>query len=199
VTVIVLLSMPSGQRRAIAFVVGWLFAVAAIGTASVLLLHGRDFSRHETTPSRAASAVEIVVGCVVVLLSMRAFRRRTRNPADADMPKWLARHDETNWLLAILVGSFMLTYSLTLAAAAEILKADVSATDDVLAFVVFALASIVSIVAPILVVVVAPERSEKRLAEWRAWLLGNSRAIGLIALMVIGVLLAARGIHYLAA
>jgi hypothetical protein len=65
-----------------------------------------------------------------------------------DTPKWLERLDETNWLLAVLVGAFMLTYSLTLAAAAEILKAHVSTTDSLIAFVVFALASITSIVAP---------------------------------------------------
>jgi len=95
----------------------------------------------------------------------------------------------------VLVGAFMLTYSLTLAAAAEILKADVSTADALLALAVFALASMTTIAAPIVLVLVAPERAAERLAEWRRWLLGNSRAVGLVALMVIGVLLIARGIH----
>jgi NAD/NADP transhydrogenase beta subunit len=198
VTVIVLLTMPSGRRRAIAFVAGWLVAIAAVSAVSVLVLHGQDFSRHKTTPSRVASALEIVVGCIVLFGSVRAFRRRGRRAASADTPKWLDRLDDTNWLLAVLVGAFMLTYSLTLAAAAEILKAHVSTADSVVAFVVFALASITSIAAPIVLVLVAPERSAERLAQWRQWLLGNSRAIGLVALMVIGVLLAARGIQDLA-
>jgi hypothetical protein len=142
--------------------------------------------------------VEIVVGCVVLFVSVRAFRRRGRREASAGTPKWLDRLDQTNWLLAVLVGAFMLTYSLTLAAAAEILKAHVSTADSVVAFVVFALASITSIAAPIVLVLVAPERSAERLARWRQWLLGNSRTIGLVALMVIGILLAARGIHDLA-
>jgi hypothetical protein len=37
------------------------------------------------------------------------------------------------------------------------------------------------------------------LAAWRRWLLGNSRTIGLIALVVIGVLLIAKGAHDLIA
>jgi hypothetical protein len=74
--------------------------------------------------------VEIVVGCVVLLASIRAFRRRARRAASADTPKGLERLDETNSLLAVLVGAFMLTYSLTLAAAAEILKAHVSTADS---------------------------------------------------------------------
>jgi hypothetical protein len=191
--------MPSGGRRAVAFVVGWLLAIAVIGGLTAFVLHGQDFSSHETTPSRAASAIEVVVGCLVLLVSIRAFRRRVRQPPSAATPKWLGRLDETNWSLALLVGAFMLTYSLTIVAAAEILKANVSKADSVVAFAVFAVASITSIVAPIGVVLVAPERSAELLAEWRRWLLGNSRTIGLVALMVIGALVAARGIQGLRA
>ena len=89
----------------------------------------------------------------------------------------------------------MLTYSLTIAAAAEILKANVSAADDALAFAVFAAASIVTILAPVVVAIAAPEQSAQRLSAWRRWLLGNSRTIGLIVLIVIGVLLIAKGAH----
>jgi Sap, sulfolipid-1-addressing protein len=189
------MTMPAGRKRAVAFVVGWLLAIAIIGAVAVLVLHGQDFSSHKTTPSRAASAVEIVLGCVVVIASARAFRRRSRRPASVETPKWVARLDRTNWLLAVLVGSFMLTYSLTLAAAIEILKAHVSTADAVVAFIVFALASITTISAPIVLALVAPERSAERLAAWRRWLLGNSRTIGLVALMVVGALLIGRGIH----
>jgi threonine/homoserine/homoserine lactone efflux protein len=199
VTVIVLLSMPAGRKRGIAFVVGWLLAVLVIGVISVLVLHGQDFSSHKTTPSKLASVVEILVGAAVLLVSARAFRRRTSKGASAETPRWLARLDQTNWLLAVLVGAFMLTYSLTLAAVAEILKAHVSEADAALAFVIFALASITTIVAPVVVALVAPERSAERLAQWRHWLLANSRAIGLVVLMVIGALLVVRGIHDLVA
>jgi len=129
------------------------------------------------------------------LVSARAFRRRSRQPGSAETPKWLDRLDQTNWLLAVLVGTFMLTYSLTVAAAIEILKANVSTLDSVVAFAVFALASITTIAAPIAVVLIAPESSAERLARWRRWLLGNSRTIGLIALIIIGALLIARGVN----
>jgi hypothetical protein len=48
---------------------------------------------------------------------------------------------------------------------------------------------------PIVIVLVAPERSAERLEGWRLWLLGNSRTVGLFALMVIGAILIGRGIH----
>jgi Sap, sulfolipid-1-addressing protein len=87
----------------------------------------------------------------------------------------------------------MLSYTLSLAAVAEILKANVSALDASAAALAFAAASIVTIAAPVVVVLLAPERSAEVLVSWKGWLLANSRSIALIALMVIGALLIARG------
>jgi hypothetical protein len=194
VTVIVLLTMPSGRLRGIAFVLGWLLAIGVIAAVVVGFAHGQNFSSHQTTPSRAASWAEILVGLVAALAAVRALRRGRQGDAPSgEPPKWLNRLDRTNWLLAVVVGAFMLTYSLTIAAAAEILKANVSAGDEALAFVVFAFASIVTVVAPIVVALIAPDRADQRLAAWRGWLLGNSRLIGLVALVVIGGALIVRG------
>jgi hypothetical protein len=196
VTVIVLLTMPAGRRRGVAFVLGWLLAIGVIAAVVVGFAHGQDFSSNKTTPSRTASWAEIGVGVVAVLAALRALRRRSpRGDSGSDTPKWLNRIDRTNWLLAVVVGAFMLTYSLTIAAAAEILKAHVSAEDDVIAFVVFAVASVISIVAPVVVALLVPDRADRWMAAWRRWLLGNSRLIGLVALIVIGAALIARGAH----
>jgi hypothetical protein len=93
----------------------------------------------------------------------------------------------------------MLSYALSLAAIAEILKANVSNVAASIAAVVFAVMSIVTIAAPVVVVVAAPQRSNEVLASWRTWLVANSRSIALVALMVIGALLIARGAYDLAA
>jgi Sap, sulfolipid-1-addressing protein len=195
VTIIVLLTMPSGRRRGIAFVLGWLLAIAIIAVVVVGLAHGQDFSSHKTTPSRAASVVEIIVGLIAALVAWRGLRRRGQRAPNTGTPKWLDRLDRTHWVAATVVGAFMLTYSLTIAAAAEVLKAHVSTADDILAFAVFAIASMLTILAPVVVVIVAPERSDRWLTAWRSWLLGNSRVIGLIAVIVIGAALVVRGVH----
>lgn len=177
----------------------WGLACDGVAVVVVGFAHGQDFSSHKTTPSRAASWAEIAVGLFAVLAASRALRRGRRRAPAAQTPKWLDRLDQTNWLLAVLVGAFMLTYSLTIAASAEILKAHVSAEDDAIAFAVFAIASIITILAPIVVALAAPDRADQRLATWRSWLLGNSRVIGLVALIVIGASLIVRGAHDLIA
>jgi hypothetical protein len=194
VTVIVLLSMPSGRRRALAFVCGWLIAIAAIGAIAIFVLHGQDFSSKRSTPSRAASALEILLGSLLLLWAVVAYRRRKPPKDGVSEPKWLSRVEGTHWLLAVAVGAIMLSYALSLAAASEILKANVSGLDAAAAIVIFSLTSIVTIAAPIVIAVAAPERSEQRLAVWKAWLLGNSRTVVLVVLMVVAALLIVRGI-----
>jgi hypothetical protein len=193
VTMIVLLTMSAGLRRGVAFIGGWLLALLVLALLMVFVLHGQDFSSRQTTPSRAASAFEVLLGVLLVLASARAFRRPREEKGPQSPPRWLDRIDRTNWLLAVAVGAFMLSYTLSLAAVAEILKANVSALDASAAALAFAAASIVTIAAPVVVVLLAPERSAEVLASWKGWLLANSRSIALIALMVIGALLIARG------
>ena len=194
VTVIVLLSMPSGRRRAVAFLCGWLIAVAAIGAIMLFVLHGQDFGSRRSNPSRAASALEILLGSLLLIWAVVAFRRRGPSTGGQSTPGWLRRIEGTHWLLAIAVGAVMLSYGLTLAAASEILKANLDRVDTAIALLVFAVTSIITVVAPIVVVIVAPERAAERLTTWKAWLLGNSRAVVLVVLMVAAAFLIVRGI-----
>ena len=199
VTVIVLLSMSSGGRRALAFIFGWLLAIGVIAVLMIFVLHGQDFSSKHTTPSKVASIVEIVLGALLLVVSVRMYRRPKSAKGPESPPRWLDRVEATHWSLCVAVGAVMLSYALSLTAWAEILKANVGTAEAATAAIVFAVTSIVTIAAPVVVVFVVPERSAQVLASWRAWLLANSRSIALIALMVIGTLLIARGAYDLAA
>jgi hypothetical protein len=199
VTVIVLLSMPSGRNRAIAFVCGWVLAIAAIGALAVFVLHGQDFASRSSTPSRAVSALEVLIGSLLLIWAVVAYRRREPSKGGESTPKWLGRIERTHWLFGIAVGAVMLSYGLSLAAASEILKANVSRLDAGVAVAVFALTSIVTVAGPIVAVVAAPERSEQRLATWKAWLLGNSRTVALVVLMIVGAFLIFKGVKDLIA
>jgi hypothetical protein len=195
VTVIVLLSLPAGRRRGFAFLIGWLIALAVIAALMLFVLHGQNFGSRSSSPSRAASALEVLLGSLLLSWAVIAYRRREPSSGVPSTPKWLGRIERTHWLLALAVGALMLSYGLTLAAASEILKANVSRLDATVAITVFALTSMVTVAAPIVAVVVAPERSEERLATWKAWLLGNSRVVTLVVLMVVAAFLIVRGVH----
>jgi hypothetical protein len=199
VAIIALLSLSSGARRGLAFIVGWLIAIGVIFALVILVLKGQDFHSRNTSPSRAASAVEIFLGCVLLLVVARMHRRPQHEPKSQSQPKWLARVDSSHWLLEVVVGGIMLSYALTLTAAAETLKANVSAPDAALAGLIFAAASIITIAAPLVVLALAPERAATVLAGWRDWVLAHSRSILLVALAVIGAALIAKGVYDLVA
>src|SRR5207249_12262952 len=126
VTVTVLLTMPSGRRRAIAFVCGWLIAIAGIGALAVFVLHGQDFSAKNSTPSRAASALEVLLGCLLLIGGAVAYRRRKPSQGGAAPPKWRDRVEGTHWLPGVALGAGMLSCARALAAASGLLKAKVS-------------------------------------------------------------------------
>jgi Sap-like sulfolipid-1-addressing protein len=199
VTVIVLLSMSSPLRRAIAFICGWLLAIAVLALLMVFVLHGQDFSSKHTTPSRTASIAEIVVGAFLLIGSAYLYRRPRSERGPASTPQWLDRIERVHWSVCVVAGALMLSYALSLAAGAEILKSNAGTAEAAVAATVFAVTSILTIAAPVAVVLVAPKRSNEVLASWRAWLLANSRSIALIALMAIGAFLIARGAYDLAA
>src|SRR5262245_56526490 len=125
VTMIAFLSMSSGVRRGLAFMVGWLLAIGVIDVLTVFVLHGQDFHSTHTSTSRAVSAVEVLLGCLLLFVAARMHRRKRYEPKTQSQPKWLVRVERSHWSLEIVVGAFMLSYALTLTAAAETLKANV--------------------------------------------------------------------------
>jgi hypothetical protein len=128
-----------------------------------------------------------------------AYRRRKPSAAGTSAPKWLDRVEGTHWLLATGVGALMLSYGLSIAAVSEMLKAHVSGLDTGVAMFVFAVTSLLTVAAPVVVVFAAPTRSERWLSQWKTWLLTNSRVVVLVVLMIVGAFVIFRGIQGLTA
>jgi hypothetical protein len=193
VTVIALLSMSFGKRRAFAFMVGRLLAIGLIAVLMVVVLQGQDFRTRDSLPSRAASTIEVVLGCLLIAAAAVAYRRPRRAPRSQAQPKWLDRVDRSHWSLEVVVGVVMLSYTLTLTAAAETLKANVGVWDAMAVGGVFAATSMLTVATPVAIVIAAPDRSTRVLADAKAWVLAHSRPIALIALAGIGALLVGLG------
>lgn len=195
--VLVILELTSGVRRGVAFVVGWVATIALFGVVLVLF-PALDFQRSQTTPSRGASIAELVIGAALVAGAAVVHRRpATETPKDP-IPEWLTRLVGRHWAVAFAAGGFMLTYSITLVAALEILKAHVGTVDKIVALAVYGAASILTIMAPIAFALVAPERAGAALAAFRRWLTVHSRTISVVVLAVIGLAIIAKALFDLA-
>jgi Sap, sulfolipid-1-addressing protein len=196
--VLVLLAMPSGLRRAYAFLGGWLAAIALIGLA-IVLFPALNFRSSHTTPSRTASIVELVIGGLLVAGAVALHRKPVVKEAHRDpIPAWLTRLVGRHWAIALAAGGVMLTYSLTVVAMLEILKANVSPLHRSLAVAVFALTSILTIGAPIAYATVAPDRAAAHLEDWKSWLAAHTRTVGVTLLAGIGAAIILKAIFDLA-
>ena len=195
--VVVILEITSGVRRGVAFVVGWVATIALFGVVLVLF-PAFDFQRSQTTPSRAASIVEILIGAALVAGAVVVHRRPVAETPKDPIPEWLTRLVGRHWAVAFAAGGFMLTYSITIVALLEILKAHVSTVDQVVAFVIYGVTSIVTITAPIVIAFVAPDRAAATLPNFRQWLTIHSRTISVVLLTVIGLAIIAKAAYDLA-
>ena len=184
--VYLLLTMPAGLRRSVAFVGGWIATIGLIGLI-VVLFPSADFHSSRTAPSRAASVGELVVGLLLVMAALVVHRRPATAAPKDPVPGWLVRLVGRHWAVALVAGGVMLTYSVTLVAMLEILKANVGTLDRVIALGVFALTSIVTITAPIAYTVLAPDRAASDLERSRRWLIAHSRTIAVALIALIGV------------
>jgi hypothetical protein len=203
IAVIALLGMPRGRRRGVTFIVGWIAAIAVI-TGVLLAFPTKNFSTSRSTPSRAVSTLELLIG-VGLVVGAGVIHRRPQPLATGDReykdptPEWLVRLIGRHWSVAALAGSLMLTYSVTIIAASEVLKAHVDTVDRTIAMAVFALTSIVTVAAPVTYAMVRPHHTERTLYVWKRWLTVNSRTIGVVALAVIGLLVIAKAVYDLIA
>jgi hypothetical protein len=195
--VLVILEARSGVQRGVAFVIGWLATIALFGVVLVLF-PALDFQRSQTSPSRAASIAELVIGAVLVVGAVVVYRRPVAETPKDPVPEWLTRLVGRHWAVALAAGGFMLTYSVTIVATLEILKAHVGTIDQIVALVIYGVTSIVTISAPIVFAFVAPQRAASALTGFRNWLTVHSRTISVVLLAVIGLAIMAKAAFDLA-
>jgi hypothetical protein len=182
--VIVLLSLQRGVRKAWAFFLGEFLVMFGIGAATVALHLGTS----KRTASRPMSWVTLVAG-VGLLLVGAWLAVRARRSADVEEPSWMARLDHMEPWPAFLLGMFLPTYLIAIAAGAHIVGVHPGTAVAVAAMLVFLLVGTSTSYGPIVLAQVAPERSEPVRARLRDWLGRNWRGVGGVLLVVVGAFL----------
>jgi cytochrome c biogenesis protein CcdA len=184
---VVLLSVERGVRKAWAFFLGEFVVMFAIGAVTVALHVGT--SRHSA--SRAASWVTLVAGIILLLLGAW-FALRSRRAGDVKEPSWLARLDHMEPWPAFLLGMFLPTYVIGIAAGAHIVGTHPGTAAAISAMFAFLLIGTSTVYGPIVLAQVAPARSGPARARVRDWLVRDWHVIGAVLLVVVGVFLVAK-------
>jgi hypothetical protein len=187
--VVFLLSVENGIRKAWAFALGEIVVMVAIGAATIALHLGT--SRHSA--SRPASFVTLAAGFVLVCVG-GWWTARLRRGADVAEPGWMAKLDRMEPWPAFLLGLFLPTYVIAIAAGAHIVGTHPGTAEAVAGMLVFLLVGTSTVYVPILLAQLAPERSAPLRAGLRDWLSVNWRSVGAILLLAVGAFLVVKGV-----
>jgi hypothetical protein len=182
--VVVLLSVENGLRKAWAFFLGEFTVMFAIGAGTVALHLGT--SRQEA--SRPAAFVKLAAG--IVLLAMGTWvALRMRRGVEAAEPKWVGKLDRMQPWPAFLLGTFLPTYMIAVAAGAHIVGTHPGTAAAVAGMLVFMAVGTATVYVPILLAQLAPERSRPVRARMRDWLVLNRLRVAAALLLAVGAFL----------
>ena len=184
---VLLLTTENGVRKAGAYAVGWVVAVAAVGALTLVATSRLDSTSSGT--STASAVLDLVLGLVLVAL---ALRRRVAAGVDDAEPGWMQRLDHMSPLVALGFGLFMPPYVIAAAGANSIVRADGHGDSSVVAVLVFTLVASLGVLVP-WVLALTSRSADRWIASWRTWLLGNWRAVLFWLLLVVGGWLVAKG------
>jgi threonine/homoserine/homoserine lactone efflux protein len=130
IAVILMLFSQRARSNGSAFLVGWVLALAVVGSIVLILANLGKISAGGT-PSTLAYVLKLLLGLLFLLLSVRQWRSRPKEGEEPQMPKWMATIDQFTTgrafgLSALLAGVNPKNLALTLAAVLSIAQANLS-------------------------------------------------------------------------
>jgi len=186
--IVVLLSVERGVRKAWAFFLGEFIVMFGIGAAAVAV----QFGSSEQSATRPASIVTVAAGVVLLVLGSWLLARAGRG-AELKEPSWLAKLDRMEPWPAFVLGLFLPTYLIAVAAGAHIAGVHPGTSAAVAGMLLFLVVGMSTVYVPIVLAQVVPERSGPARARLRDWLVHDWRRVGAVLLLVVGALLIGKG------
>jgi hypothetical protein len=199
ITVILMLLSRRAKSNSLAFVLGWVIGLAAVGGVTLFLAETQDLSPG-STPSVAISVILFVLGMLLLFLAYRQWTGRPKPGQQPTMPKWL---NFVESVTPIRAAGFALLLSavkpknllLTLAAALNIAQSDLGSTLSVIALIVFVIIASTSVAAPVMLFFILGKNAAKTLDGWKALLTTNNATVMFVLLIVFGMVLIGKSIN----
>jgi threonine/homoserine/homoserine lactone efflux protein len=196
--VILMLLAPKAGGTSTGFLIGW---VAGIVIATVVFVVVASVTGLEAggEPSAASSWIKIALGVVLVALAVVQWRGRPHDGEQPTMPGWMTAIDTFTPLKAIGLGFLLAAVNpknlaMAIAAGVAIGGSGLPTGPTVVAIAVFTVLAASTVAAPVIAYAVASGRMAKPLDSLRRWLVDNNATVMATLLLVIGVVLAGKGI-----
>lgn len=202
VAIILVLATPQGRRSGLLFALGWVLGLAALG-AITLAVGGTGGASAHKQPATWVGALKLALGALLVLFGALQWRRRPRDPSQAQLPKWMAAIDRFTPVKILGLGLLLSAANLknaplTIAAGASISSAGIPVPQQIGALAIFVVIASLGVLAPLAVYLVMGEQAKGILANWREWAARHNVAVMAVLFFVFGLKLLGDGIGILA-
>lgn len=146
--------------------------------------------------------LRLALGVLLVLFGAWEWRRRPRDPAQAQLPAWLAAIDRFTppkifGLGLALSAANLKNAPLTIAAGASISSAGIPVPQQIATLAIFVIIASLGVLAPLAVYLIMGERAKRILGNWRDWAAQHNVAVMAVLFFVLGLKLIGDGISIL--
>ncbi|MFD7105483.1 GAP family protein [Streptomyces celluloflavus] len=202
VAIILILATPRGGLNGPLFALGWVLGLAALG-AIMLAVGGTGGAAGHKHPATWVGALKLALGVLLVFFGARQWRRRPKDAAQAQLPKWMAAIDRFTpakilGLGLLLSAANVKNAPLTIAAGASISSAGLPVPQQIGTLAIFVVIASLGVLAPLAVYLVMGERAKTVLGNWRDWAALHNVAVMAVLFFVLGLKLLGDGVGILA-
>jgi threonine/homoserine/homoserine lactone efflux protein len=202
IAIILILATPRGRPNGLLFTLGWVLGLAVLGAIMLAIGSAGGASAHHH-PATWVGALHLALGVLLVLFGALEWRRRPRDPAQAQLPTWMAAIDRFTPLKALGLGLALSAANpknapLTISAGASISSAGIPVPQQIVTLAIFVIIASLAVVAPVVVYLIMDERAKSMLGSWRDWAVRHNTAVIAVLFFVFGLKLVGDGISILA-
>jgi threonine/homoserine/homoserine lactone efflux protein len=203
IAIVLMLGTPRARGNGLAFAIGWLAGLTAVGAIMLVIASGNATSG-TGEPATWVSVLKLVFGIAFLLLAAKQWRSRPAADEEAIMPKWMRAIDTftTGKSLGaglILSGLNPKNLALTIAAAAAVAQTGISNGQEAGVLAVFVVIGSLTILAPLVLYLALGTRATSILDRVKTWMAAHNAAIMTVLLLVLGAKLIGDAISGLSA
>jgi threonine/homoserine/homoserine lactone efflux protein len=197
IAVILMLFSAKARENGPAFLGGWIAGIAAVVVIVTIVTGAAGASSGGV--GTLAALLKLALGLLLLGLAWHEWRSRPAPGQAAEVPKWMAQVDSMQPMQAFTLGvvlSAVNPKNLTLAVGAALVigSAGLDLVQSFLTVLVFVAVASLSIAVPVIYYLVGGEPARHTLDGWKAWLTQNNATVMAVLLLVMGGVLAGKGI-----
>ncbi len=201
IAVILMLFSTRAKVNGPVFLLGWVIGLSVV-VAVVYGIAPAANAATDSTSSDTISWIKVGLGAVLLGAARRQYAKRPAPGEEATMPKWMATVDHIKPGAAFGLGIALSAVNpknliLAAGAASGVAQVNDSVGDAVVALIVFVVIASLSVGGAVAYYLFGGAKAHAHLDDLKSWLTEHNAAVMTVLLLVIGVVLIAKGLDLL--